>query len=114
MTWHRSYISDIFEKLTIINVSLHHSKLTLLKSKGIIDSFKKLIMYRYNLARTNLNNFPSLLKYKNDNISYIINPFIIENNELIYYYTDIREELYDIKYNEELQNYEQMIILRFG
>ena len=62
------YLSDIFEKLTILNVSLQHSKLTLLKSKGIINSFKnKLIMYRYNLARTNLNNFPRLLKYKNDN-----------------------------------------------
>ena len=66
------------------------------------------------MARTNLNNFPRLLKYKNDNnllndikicsslnylitqinerfedlikldiSSYIINPFIIENNELI-------------------------------
>ena len=91
-------------------------------------------MYRDNLARTNLiiklgqNNFPRLLKYKNDIkicsslnylmtkinerfedlikldiSSYIINPFIIENNELISYSTDIQEELYDIKYNEELK-----------
>ena len=93
-------------------------------------------MYRDNLARTNLNNFSRLLKYKNDNNllneyllkyvahlnylitkinekfedlikldipSYIISPFIIENYEFISYSTDIQEELYDIKYYEELK-----------
>ena len=43
--------------------------------------------------------FEDLIKL--DIPSYIINVFIIENNELISYSTDI-QKVYDIKYNEEL------------
>ncbi|KAJ8021476.1 General transcription factor II-I repeat domain-containing protein 2 [Holothuria leucospilota] len=56
-----AYLSDIFDKLNEVNLKLQGEKMNLIKAKGIITAFMaKLTLFRNNIGRYELYQFPSL------------------------------------------------------
>ncbi|KAL4135435.1 hypothetical protein QTP88_007044 [Uroleucon formosanum] len=55
------YLTDIFEKMNEVNLKLQGNKMNFIKAKGIISSFIfKLDLYRTNINRQELIQFPNL------------------------------------------------------
>ena len=56
-----SYLADVFEKLNEVNVKLQGKDMNLIKAKGIVAAFiDKLSIYRSNISRSQLHQFPTL------------------------------------------------------
>lgn len=59
-----AYLTDIFEKMNEVNISLQGNKMNLIKAKGIISSFiAKFDIYKANIGRKELINFPALKRF---------------------------------------------------
>jgi len=55
------YLTDIFEIMNEVNLKLQGNKMNFIKAKGIISSFIfKLVLYRTNINRQELSQFPNL------------------------------------------------------
>ncbi|XP_042895047.1 protein FAM200C-like [Parasteatoda tepidariorum] len=84
-----AYLTHSFEKMKEINVKLQGNKMNIIKAKGIISSFiAKFDIYKSNIGRKELMQFPTLKKCSMADIE------ILENKILIF--TDQLDQLQDL------------------
>jgi hypothetical protein len=75
-----AYLSDLFDKLNEMNLHLQGNEVDLIKTKSVISTFvSKLAMFKRNIGRRELYQFPNLSELKkkggiqNDNLHVFCN-----------------------------------------
>uniref|UniRef100_A0A5S6Q3M5 DUF4371 domain-containing protein n=1 Tax=Trichuris muris TaxID=70415 RepID=A0A5S6Q3M5_TRIMR len=112
-----AYLADLYFKFNEMNAQLQKDELSLIRSKSIISAFmSKLVLYKQNLSRGELGQFPNLNKAKLndilkdsdidaycDHLQMLQDDFQRRFHDLLSMAVPSWEELLDLQSNDELK-----------